>query len=395
MTGRGIAVLAIVTVAVVVAAVLVQRPAGDSATHGGKLFPQLLERANAVNGVVITTSAGQTTLIRSDKGWTVREKNGYPAASDKLRELVLGMAQLERIEAKTRDPKLYPKLQLEDVKEKGSRSTLVQLQDTDGKDIAVLIVGQRKPSAGDPKKSLIYVRIPGDPQAWLVEGSLPRADQSEHWLDRAILNVEEARVRRVLVTHADGSTLEIKRAAPGDKDFHLDLQPGEKISSQYSVNAIASTLRSLALDDVIANSKSDTATVPGPARVVFETFDGLRVKLQVQQGKEKAMVRLGAEFDESLIQRPAVPAQAPDAKAGDKKSAPTPAMQSPDKTRAEAQRLNAFWQQWEYVVPAYQLETVMVKRQDLLAKPEEEKDTRTKPAVPPVPPSGTITIPAK
>jgi len=393
MTGRGVTVLAIVTLAVVVAAVLVQRPAGDSATHGGKLFPQLLERVNSVTRVLIKTSAGQTTLIKNEKGWTVHEKGEYPAASDKLRELVLGMAQLERIEAKTRDPELYSKLQLEDVTEKGARSTLVQLQDADGKNIAALIIGQRRPSASDPKKSLIYARIPGELQAWLVEGSLPRADQSEHWLDRQILNVEDTRVRRVLVTHADGSTLELKRAVPGDKDFHIEMQPGEKIASQYSVNAIASTLRSLALDDVIANAKSDSAPVPGTARAVLETFDGLRVNMQIQQGKEKTSIRLGAGFDENLLQPSAAPAQTPDAKAGDGKSASAPAMQSSDKTRAEAQRLNAFWQQWEYVVPAYQLETIMVKRQDLLAKPQEEKDTRARPAVP-LPPSGSITIPA-
>ena len=71
------------------------------------LFPGLLDRVNDVSKVELLSPDGKLTISAADGGgWKLDEKGGYPVAPQQVRDLVLALANLQLVEAKTADPKL-------------------------------------------------------------------------------------------------------------------------------------------------------------------------------------------------------------------------------------------------------------------------------------------------
>ena len=61
-------------------------------------------------------------------------KDNYPAALDKVKGSLIGLAELRFREPKTKNPDLHAKLGLQDYKEEGSTSTLVRIQTQDNQE---------------------------------------------------------------------------------------------------------------------------------------------------------------------------------------------------------------------------------------------------------------------
>ncbi|MDH3281135.1 MAG: DUF4340 domain-containing protein [Gammaproteobacteria bacterium] len=358
--------LSIVAVAAIGVAVLSQRGEQDGAQIGGKFFPGLLDQINQVDTLVVTSAQGAVTVARGD-GWVVKEKNGYPAASNKVRSLVLGMAELRRVEPKTSKPEFYPKLGLAGVEVGDSRSVLVALKEGESV-LATLLVGDQK--AGAPLGGLhqYYVRTLDDPQVWLVEGRLEtEGARAAAWMEPALLDLDESRVRRVEVRHPDGEIVEVRRQAPADKELALvGLQADEQVESAYGVNNIARSLVELRLDDVEAADAVDFQA--DPTRAVLETFDGLRVSLVMTEHDGKQYGRLEAEFD------PALTASAGNLKEG----APDDTAAQAEDARNQAVKYNRLWSGRAYVLPAHQYSGIAVRRDDLVSRTNDAEPNNEK-----------------
>lgn len=364
---RGLLLLALVTVVVVIAAVMSRREDGpEPGQQTGAYLPDLLGRVNEVERVVIRTRGERVTLERGGGAWTVREKKGFPASTQRVRELVLGLARLQRIEPKTRNPDLYGKLGLRDVTEAGAQSTLVQLLGAGDAELATIVLGSRRASPVDPGKIGVYVRTPGDAQTWLVEGTIPAAGTALDWIDRALLDIAPARVRWLEIRHADGELLRLERAGPQAPDLALaDLLPGEEPQPAFVVNDVANSLAGLRLDDVRLADQQDLSTAER-SEIVMETQEGLRVEAAVSRVPEGALVLLSAT---------AVPAREEGgggAIAGDGHD---------EDVAAHARRLNGRWDGWLFLVDDEQLAKVLVRRKDLL-QPAREPGGDVGPAQP-------------
>ena len=114
-----------VSTAVALAAVAVSlgrdtgyRPAAGA---GEKVFSGLLDRINDVASVGIEHADGKITLENGMRGWTMKEREGYPARTVKIKRSVLGLAQLQLSEAKTRRQNKYAKLELQDIGAEGAK----------------------------------------------------------------------------------------------------------------------------------------------------------------------------------------------------------------------------------------------------------------------------------
>src|SRR3546814_19639594 len=107
--------LAIVTAAFVVGAIVAvnMREERTAVAGGGdRLFPELFEKANAVDRLTIRSAEGGTiTLRNADDRWGVAEKSGYPADFEKIRATLLSVSQMETVEPRTAKPELLPKLE--------------------------------------------------------------------------------------------------------------------------------------------------------------------------------------------------------------------------------------------------------------------------------------------
>ncbi len=265
------------------------RPAAGA---GEKVFPGLLEHVNDVASVVIEHAGGKITLENGVRGWTMKEREGYPARTVKIKRSVLGLAQLQLSEAKTRRQEKYAKLELRDLGAKGAKSKRVKLFGG-GKVVADLLVGRRRGIlAGTPGGGL-YVRKPGDQQTWLAAGDANFSGTPETWLERKIVDIKGARVQTVVIRHADGETVTLSKAAETTKDFTLEALPeGKKVTLQFDLNAIGKVFADLQLDDVKKDSGGfgdDTAT----ATEVL-TFDGLFVQVRIIKRDGAHWIRLEA-----------------------------------------------------------------------------------------------------
>ena len=368
---RSIPILAAVTAAAVGAVFFVER-GPDTVEHGGEtVFPALLEQVNSVARVRVTGNEGVFTLVRDGDEWVVQEKERYAADPDRVHRLLLGAAGMTRVEPKTGNPELYPKLWLEDPSGEDAKSVQFVLEDASGAELASWVLGDRRPSKSDASRTELYIRVAGDPMAWLAEGSVPGGPTIIDWLDRHVARIDRERLRTVEVVHADGTVVAVDRSAPTDSDFVLrDVPTGREADSQYRINDIGRFLEDLRFEDVAPSSSLDFAGSVDK-RVKVTTFDGLRVHLETVMREGEAWAKLRAEVDETLADA----AEAAEGEAGSEGEAgdTTSSLRPPDAVRAEAGRLNARWKGWVYELPSFKRDYI-AKRMGELTRALEEAD---------------------
>ncbi len=310
MHKRALTILAVVALAAVLAAVWLtdQRRAAPVAETGGLLAPNLSESVNAVTRVRLDDGAGGVTLERGESDWRVVERGGYPADLQQLRRKLLALSDARLLEKKTANPENYALLGVSDpgAAEEGSES--------DGDDEAVrltldglpeplsIILGKRN-FRGSPST---YVRRADEAQSWLAGGDLEMAADPKEWLKRDLLDIASPRVRRVTLTHPDGTEFTIEKDTREAPDFELlDLPEGRELLSPSAGNSIAGALGNLRIDDVRPAAEVDIEGVT-PVVGVFETFDGLRIHTRAWERDDKRHLTLSVQFDESLIPPPAL-----------------------------------------------------------------------------------------
>lgn len=359
---RTFSVLCLVTLCVVIAAALVSK-GSDAIPGGGKpLFPDLISRLNQIQEVHVENSSQRFVLKRGDGGWTAPEKSGYPADGDKIHKLLLGTAGLSRVEPKTSDPARYPRLGLVDPGVENSPAQGYRLQSDTDSTVASLIVGNSAPAKGDPDLSEFYVRLPGEPRAWLVEGKLPRGDTLVDWLDRAVAEIDRTRVRESVVRHASGEVVSVARESPGNDDFRLeDAPPSKTVDGQWKLNDIGRLFSNLELEDVRALEEAPIQGEPDYV-VTMRTFDGLLVRMEVFRRGDETLGALIAEFN---------PQQAETGAAREL----TASLLSADEVRAQADKLNARWARWAYVLPGFKVDALARTQSELLKDRSKVKDS--------------------
>ena len=382
MKSKTIGLLAGITLVGIVLAVLANREPSPNIPQSGQLvFPDLMSVVNDVNEVVIETKEQTITLVRGEQTWGVKEKANYRADVEKVKKVIVGLADLRILEPKTKTPELYGRLGLQGYGEEGSTSKMVTLKTAENPEAVKLVVGNQKPAKGNPRMSDIYVRKPDDPQTWLVIGNLPLENVPGEWLDTEVTALTTKRVRQVTVSHPKGETLHLSKAKPDDLDFSLDSIPdGFKISSQFNVNNVVGTLVQLSLEDVKPQTEVDFVANPGVS-VVLETFDGLRLHVHTTKQDEHVWAKLSAEFDANLIQplesspKPEDSSKAEGVepeKEGEEESAETPKKESvlnqPEEVQKEVELLNQRVKDWAYALPTFRVENFSKLKKDLISK---------------------------
>ncbi len=368
---RSILILAAVTAIVVGAVLSVDREPSTAARSGEIVFPGLLDQVNSVVRVRVTGNEGKFTLTRDRDTWVVEEKERYAADPDRVHKLLLGAAGMKRVEPKTSNPELYPKLWLEDPSSKDAKSVRFVLENASDAELANWVLGDRRPSKSDASRTELYIRVADDPLAWLVEGSVPGGQKIIDWLDRPVARIDRERLRAVEVVHADGTVIAVNKSLPADADFALrDIPADREPDSQYRINDIGRFLEDLRFEDVAPSSSLDFAGSLDK-QVQAATFDGLRVHLETVMRDGEAWAQLRAEFDEGLVEKSEDAAEASKDEAGAAPGDTPGSLRSADEVRAEAERLNARWKGWAYELPSFKRDYI-AKRIDELTRAIEE-----------------------
>jgi len=297
MASKGLLALLAVTAVAVVAAIVVVRGGGTAQNDplaGQPVLPEVAHRLSDVGRVTLVHGSGKTTLLRHGDNWVVEEKGDYPANDTKVRQALLGLAELSFVEPKTRKADLYARLEVEDADKTDAKSTLVTVADAKGSLLGELITGKRRVDQLGGGNDGIYVRKPGDAQSWLARGTLDVAGDAPQWLDKKLLDEPAAKIKDATLTAADGSWLAFKRDKPEDK-FALVVAPpaGKKLKSDDALGTPASALADLDLADV-RPAKDFTFPTEGVAQARYESFDGLVVTVSLVQQDGKDWARIAA-----------------------------------------------------------------------------------------------------
>jgi hypothetical protein len=387
-----------VAIILIVAAVAIQhsnQPRIETAATQQKLLPDLADKVNDVDKVVITGAGNKTvaTITRGKDGWNVAEKGGYTADTGKLRELLLNLADAKVLETKTSNKDKYAELGVGDVSGKDAKGMLVEL-DGSGKPVKLIIGAPNSRGGGT------FVRHAGQAGSVLVSGRLSVPKDTSDWLAKDLADIDAKRIADVTIEHPHGSTVHVHKNAEGDADFTLmDIPKGREVVSSYTVNNVAAALAGLRLDDVVP--AADAAPPDDAIKAHYAAFDGLVVDATAWSADGKDYARFKASLDSARADAHIAAAQA-DAKAKSDtattttdpgksgksgKPATTPATSAaakplavtdPAKDRSdklaalnkEVADLNARFDGWTFVLASYKYSAIDKSMDDLLKAPE-------------------------
>jgi hypothetical protein len=319
---------------------------------------------NDVQSILIRSTDEEFLIARHDQDWGLENKGGYPVTFEKVKETILGLADLKIIEPKTSNPEYYDRLGVAEPGEPGgvtgAGSTLLTLRDAEGEALASLIIGD---PAGGPGSGLRrYVRKTGEAQAWLVEGTLNVDATAMNWIDRELLRLPRTRVKSVTVDHPDGERLHVHREDESQPTFIADDVPeGYELQRANITDPIANAASYLRIQDVAPADELDLAD--GEVTVTeIRRLDGLLLTIELLPQDTGAWITLCAS-----IEGPAAP---PDDVAEDEQSEEAEA----DPVAQEMEEMNDRFNGWAFMIGRSETESLTKRMADLIQKIELEPD---------------------
>jgi hypothetical protein len=330
MTTRRVLLLLAAAVLVIAGALwLTSKGTLEASSAGGAVIEGLKPAVNDVTEVRISKGDGtHTTLRKRASDWIVVERE-YPADGGRVRKLLLDLGNLEVVEEKTSDPANYSQLGVEDVASATAEGTKLEAV-TPSKTYAV-IVG--KPSGTKSG----FVRLVGEPRSLLAAPQLSLDSDPKRWIERAILDIPQDRIKQVAVKPATGPAYTVTREKKEQTDFTVaEVPKGRELSSPGAANSLAGTLAGLVLDDV-RRAPADAA----PEQATFQTFDGLQLIVTGRKDGDRRFLAV------------------------------TPSSGAKD-SATEAQTLEGRLKGWEFEIPGYKYDSIFRPLEELLAsKPEK------------------------
>lgn len=352
-------ILVAVTVLVLAAGVMLSlHRSGSRAELGGtEVFADLEKSLAQVDEIRLSKGDGsRATLRKAEDGWTVVERE-YPADGARVRELVLGLANLRVVERKTSDPANYPKLGVEATDSPAATGTLVEV--AGGGRTWSLIAGK---NAGNRS---LYVRKPDEATSLLASPFLSVDPDQKRWIDRLITDIPGATVHEIAVKRGKEPGYLLRRAERGGDLALAPVPKGREPASSMSLGSQAEALASFNFDDVRkvadpAPAATDTAT--------YRLFDGQVLEFRGRRDGDKAYVVVNARRDLALAaQFKPSPASATDSVVqGESPVAAADAAAEPAPADHTVERLTARAQGVEFEIPVYKYEAIFKPYEDLL-----------------------------
>ncbi len=290
-------------------------------------FPNLAPRLADAARIEVTRHDGTLVVDRAAPDrWVLPAKAGHPVRPERVRELLVGLTELRLTEPRTANPEMLERLGVEDPQRAGATSSLLRVLDAAGAPVAELVVGRRRMRVQANVPETVYVRRPGETQAWLAEGRIPLDSDPNLWIDRDIANIPRERVREVAVARMGEPALRLRRGP--DTDNPLAVVEPEEVPAldDISLDEVARAFEFLTFLDV-----RRAAEIPGErlGEARFTLTDNLRIAVLAHKEGETLWATLAAEGDE------------------------------------EAARLNARWAGWAYQVGQWKEKSLVPRLADL------------------------------
>jgi hypothetical protein len=376
MKGRNLVILAAMAVVLIGMAVRTSRKEGESVPDGvgRKLLAELA--VNDIEQVVVTDGARQAAVVRTEAGWEVPARYGFPANFAKLRAGLLKLSELKIGQV----PRLTEK-QRKDLKMMASGDTnqtgrTVDLLGAGGKKIASLLIGaahMRKSaqSMGGGYPDGQYVSADGGKSVYLVSQTLEEFSESpQNWLDTELMSVQSEEIENIQISGPGRADVKMVRAE--GSGFSLEgLQATEELDAAKASGA-QSALSYLRIEDV-ADPALTEEQLGLKSPVVYRA---------VTKKGETYTVRVGGSptNDARRYIRAGVSLAPAPAAAASTNAAPEVAKAAEERKELElsVQTLNAKLSKWTFLVDADKAGELSAARESLV-KPKEVPKTKDEP----------------
>jgi len=265
----GLAAWALATRDVPVATLALDRP----------FLPDLAGKVEQVAEISVRTAERRMTARRTDTGWVLAEAADYPVDPEQVRGIVLGLAEMRLVEAKTDNPERLARLELEPLEAQGAKSRQITLRDADGNVLAEVVLGKRKFSLYGPGKAGMYVRLADSSQAWLADRAIDVPEEPLDWLERKILELPKEQIAEAVLQPGTADSAILRRTNPEQQEFVMVGLPAGRELDQEKVGRLMGTFGTMSMLDIAAADGKEGLAPRG--RAIFRTFDGPEVEIAV------------------------------------------------------------------------------------------------------------------
>lgn len=355
MNGKQLKILGLVTTLIVIGAAWVaiaRKP--SSGELNAAFLPPLNAQLDKVQSIKIVKAgdALAVELVRSESGWTLKQRNGYPADLKKVNTLLIQLAEAKLLEAKTTTPANYATLGVQDVSQ--AEATGVRLELTGIEPTLKALIGKTDATARGT-----YVRIVDQAQSWLVDQQVAVSTEASEWLQRELVDIDASRMQEVIVQIASSPPYKAIKEKRDDANFDVTPIPTKReLNSVSATNSLGQALVGLQLDDV--RPISELSALKSSAQASFRTFDGTVIDIAGYTIDDKHWITVKARFDDALARRFHVSTAA---------TQPDTSLQSAlESGRTMAESVNTKMAAWAFAVESYKYDAIFKPIDQLLKK---------------------------
>lgn len=291
MTRKSLIILLVIAVATGITALLLKQP-DDRVEVTGDLTPgqRLLGEVSVADGLTaldIAGDDGETTLTKQDDDrWVVAQRDGYPADSQRLVNVLRQLDEVKAAQVQQAGPSQHGRLELADPADAEAddddTGTKVTLR-ADEKALAALILGKSPESGGlgGFGGSGRFVRLEGtDGQVALVDESFSQltADPSD-WIDKDWLR--PGPFKSITVEGpGDFQGWTVHRETESAVWALKDIPEGKRLAGSAS-SSLNSFLSYASPDDVLTQAEAGEIDQADARTITLETFDNITYTLTV------------------------------------------------------------------------------------------------------------------
>jgi Domain of unknown function (DUF4340) len=260
-------------------------------TQDAPLLPKLAQDLNSVTALSVRkgSAANAVTLHHVSGQWTVAERGDYPADVIKLRRLLLDMADLKIVEAKTSNPASFAVIGVEDPSSSGAAGSEITVTAPQAK--YVLIVGK-------PVGQGSFARRGGENQSYIVQPALSIASEPRSWIDPKLIDIASTAIQSIAVKPAAGAGYTLHRLIPAEPGFSLDGVPaGRKALDAKDLEPSPGLLSNFTAEDVAKPADVDFSS---GTQAVITQADGNVLTLTGATVGDKRWIQITATKDSAL-----------------------------------------------------------------------------------------------
>jgi hypothetical protein len=332
-------------------------------------------RLSEVAEIAILDLAGELHLVRGETGWSVRERAGFAAETDRIAALLVKLAELKIVQSEPLPESQRARLELLEPKGKAQGTgTLIELKDAKGGSLGRLLLGKKivKSSAlaslsrSETEATGRYLTAGGEAGTMLAVGEpLTEVEsKADQWLVKDLIRADGV---KSVSSSKDGEPR--WSVARDTESADWKFAGSKERPDLQKATDLASSLGWVNLVDVVADPAKVDAGLDHAIVIKADTFDGLSYTLRVgNQVGDNYYVKIAVAGEPRKTRTPAKGEKAEDKAKNDKE------FEERRKKLIEKVEREKGLERWTYLVAKNGLAPLLRDRPALM--PEKKKPAK-------------------